>query len=295
MDEQQVRTGTKTGTLGQRDSGFSVLRLRLVAGDADTHFLETVTQVARDFGRGEVHFTTRQGIEIPWVPNDRAERGRQTLEAAGLRMGICGPRVRVVVGCPGSRICRHGIIDTKTIAQRFDEQYVGRVMPHKFKFAVTGCPNNCAKATENDLGVMGAVLPRWKASECSACDLCLAFCPVDAITKADNGSYCLDESRCIHCSSCTTQCPTGAWEVAAKGSMVWLGGTMGKIPRLATPLTGVVEDQEVLFAVLRNAIGFYQREGRPGERLGRTIDRVGMEYVRSQILPNSTSDCVPVE
>lgn len=283
MDGSKATIKT-TGTFGQRTEGYAILRLRLVAGDADVHFLETVTQVAREFGRGEVHLTTRQGLEIPWVPQDKAERGRQVLEAAGLRMGICGPRVRVVVGCPGSLICRQGIIDTKKIAQRFDDLFVGKAMPHKFKFAVTGCPNNCAKANENDLGVMGAVLPRWNDATCTGCDQCLSLCPVGAIAKTDDNGYSFDGARCIRCSRCTTGCPTGAWEVEATGSIVWFGGTMGRSPQLAVPLTGIIEDPDALFQVLQKAVDYYQREGQPGERFGRTLDRLGLDHARTQIL-----------
>lgn len=38
--------------------------------------------------------------------------------------------------------------------------------------AVTGCPNNCARATENDNGVMGAIVPGWDAVACNDCGAC---------------------------------------------------------------------------------------------------------------------------
>ena len=33
------------------------------------------------------------------------------------------------------------------------------VLPHKFKIAVGGCPNNCVKPDLNDLGIVGQRVP----------------------------------------------------------------------------------------------------------------------------------------
>lgn len=133
------------------------------------------------------------------------------------------------------------------------------------------------------LGVTGAIIPYWNAEDCTNCDLCLSVCPVGAIRKTPDG-YRFDESRCICCSACSTKCPTGAWKAESTGSIVWVGGTMGRVPRLATRLTGVVEDREALFVILGKAVDYYLAVGLPGERFARTLDRLGVDHARNQIL-----------
>ena len=58
---------------------FSV-RLGVVGGHMDAAQLHAVARSAERFGNGSVHFTTRQGVEIPHVPFEN--------------LGPCAPRWR---------------------------------------------------------------------------------------------------------------------------------------------------------------------------------------------------------
>jgi anaerobic sulfite reductase subunit C len=204
-------------------------------------------------------------------------------------MGACGPRVRIVAACPGNATCRWGIIDTKTVARDLDQRYFGVETPHKFKMAVTGCPHNCAKATENDIGVMGAILPCWDATTCIGCQLCVNTCPTKAIAReegpsGDTARYILDEDKCINCSICTSSCPANSWTPATTGYNLFIGGTMGKIPRFATLLKRLIQDKEELYRLIEKSLRYYQERGRKRERFGHTIDRLGVEKVKEEIL-----------
>jgi dissimilatory sulfite reductase (desulfoviridin) alpha/beta subunit len=285
MSEPQVDLAElkKVGMIQQKQREYFALRLHVVAGDLSADQMRAVVKVAEEYGRGQIHLSTRQGIEIHYVHYEKLEEARKVLEAAGIAMGACGPRIRVVTACPGGATCRWGIIDTKTVAGKLDEQHFRQETPHKFKMAVTGCPHNCAKATENDLGVMGGILPNWKKESCIGCDLCVNSCPTGAIAKV-NGEYRLDESKCIYCSICTSNCPTNAWEVGQKGYTVWIGGTMGKIPRLATRLTVLIKTEEELYRLVDKIVNYYRTHGRKRERFGHMIDRIGVEQVKEDLL-----------
>jgi len=278
----------KVGTIQQRDKEYFVLRLRLVGGDITSRDMESVTAIAREYGRGEIHLSTRQGIEIPFVPAGRAEAARNAVEAAGLKMGACGPRFRVVIACPGNTVCKWGTLDTKSLAREMDEKYFGTETPHKFKMAITGCPNNCAKSTENDIGIMGAILPGWQEEICTDCKLCVNVCPTGAITReardGGKGRYILSEEKCINCSICTSSCPVNSWIPVKIGCNLTIGGTMGKIPRLGTILKKLVTDPEELRDLVAKSIAYYQKNGRKRERFGHMIDRMGVEKVNQEIL-----------
>ncbi|WP_342770292.1 MULTISPECIES: 4Fe-4S binding protein [unclassified Methanoculleus] len=273
----------KVGMIQQKQKEYFALRLHAVAGDFTAEQMQKIAEVAVKYGTGQIHCSTRQGIEIHNVHHTNLEAARAELESVGVAMGACGPRIRIVTGCPGARTCRWGIIDTKEVAARLDRTWFREETPHKFKMAVTGCPHNCAKATENDIGVMGGIVPGWVASSCTDCGLCVNICPTHAIEKAGD-EYVVDLSLCINCSICTSSCPAGAWVVVSRGYILWIGGTMGKVPRLATRLGGLIESKERLYELVGNAIDYYRRMGRKKERFGHMIDRIGPDVVSEAIL-----------
>lgn len=270
------------GVVRQRQKGYVALRLHAVGGEFTAAQMRAIAGVAEKYGRGRLHLSTRQGIEIHFVPVSEIEPAVGELEAAGVTMGANGPRVRIVTACPGAETCRWGIFDTKEVAGELDRLYFAREAPYKFKIAVTGCPNNCAKATENDIGVMGAIVPAWDGDACDDCGACEKICPVAAIRRGDGG-YVVDTTLCLNCSRCTTSCPRGAWTVARRGFVLWIGGTMGRTPRLADRLDGVIGSAEELHALVERAFAYYRRNGRPKERFGRMIDRIGVETVLQEI------------
>ena len=63
-------------------------------------------------------------------------------------------------------------INSYDIAVKLNDRYFGRELPHKFKFGVTGCQNNCLKAEENDVGIKGAAQISWKEGSCIHCGVC---------------------------------------------------------------------------------------------------------------------------
>jgi dissimilatory sulfite reductase (desulfoviridin) alpha/beta subunit len=281
--ETDVTEMKKVGMIQQKQKELFAMRLRAVGGDLKTEQLKRIAEVADKYADGEVHLSVRQGVEIHNIKQNDLGKAREELEKVGVRMGACGPRIRVIVACPGSATCRWGIVETKELARELDAKYFRKDMPHKFKISVTGCPNNCAKATENDIGIMGGILPKWEKEECIYCDLCVNVCPTKAIYK-EGEEYKLDRKKCILCSICTTVCPTNSWVPAKKGFTVFIGGTMGKKPRLGTRLIDLVEDKKVLMRLIERTVRYYQENGRKKERFGHSIDRIGEKKVIKELL-----------
>ena len=136
----------KGGFMRQKQKGKFSLRLGVIGGHLTAEGLATVARVAEKYGKGYVHMTSRQGVEIPFIDFKDIEEVKAELLKGGVRPGVCGPRVRTVTACQGSEICPSGCIDSYGIAVELDKRYFGRELPHKFKFGVTGCQNNCLKA-----------------------------------------------------------------------------------------------------------------------------------------------------
>ena len=70
---------------------------------------------------------------------------------------------------------------------------------------------------------------------------------------------------------------------AKKGFKVLVGGTAGMRPRIGDVLTSVESKEEVL-DLAEKIINFYSITAKPGERMGRLIERLGLEEFRKEVL-----------
>ena len=199
-------------------------------------------------------------------------------------MGARGPRVRIIIACPGEAACRYGAINTRAIAAELDRRYFGMEMPHKVKMGVTGCRHNCGKAREADIGVMGTLEPpEWIEEKCLHCNACIETCPVDALSSV-NDKHVRDLDKCIRCSTCALNCPAEAWIDAKRSYKLFVGGTLGKQPRLASVLKERIETEEELFELIDRTLAYYKANGLPKERMGTMLTRLGEENVFPQLL-----------
>lgn len=265
----------KGGFMRQKQKNNFSLRLQVVGGALTAENLKTIAEVAEKYGDGHVHLTSRQGVEIPFIKLDDIDKVKEELAKGDCHPGVCGPRVRTVTACQGSEICPSGNIDSYKIALELDKRYFARELPHKFKFGVTGCQNNCLKAEENDVGIKGAQIVNWKKEDCIMCGVCEKACREGAITIQD-GNITLDEQKCSNCGRCVKSCPTDAWK-GTPGFMVSFGGTFGNHISEGKTLLPVITSEEQLYRVTDAAIQFFDDYANPGERFKFTIDRVGVD------------------
>lgn len=265
----------KGGFMRQKQKDNFSLRLAVVGGTLTAENLKKIAEVAEKYGDGHVHLTSRQGVEIPFIKLQDIDEVKDELAKGDCRPGVCGPRVRTVTACQGNQICPSGNIDSYDIAKKLDERYFGRELPHKFKFGVTGCQNNCLKAEENDVGIKGGVKVEWKQDACINCGLCQKVCREGAITIED-GKVIVDQEKCNYCGRCEKSCPTDAWDKTT-AYLVSFGGTFGNtISKGEYPLP-LITSEEQLFRVTDAAIQFFEDYANPSERFKFTIDRVGKD------------------
>ncbi len=265
----------KGGFMRQKQKNNFSLRLQVVCGNLTAENLVKIAEVAEKYGDGHVHLTSRQSVEIPFIKIDDVDEVKEELAKGGCKPGVCGPRVRTITACQGNQICPGGNIDSYDIAKKLDSRYYARELPHKFKFGVTGCQNNCLKAEENDVGIKGAAIVSWKQDACINCGVCEKACREGAITIAD-GVVKVDESKCNYCGRCSKACPTDAWDVKT-GYLVSFGGLFGNQIVKGKELLPVVESEEQLFRITDAAIQFFDDNAKPSERFKFTLDRVGLD------------------
>lgn len=245
-----------------------------------------IAQAAERFGSGEVAMTTRQTIEIQGVPYENIDAMRAFLNEHGLDIGGTGPKVRPVVSCKGTT-CVFGLIDTYSLSRKIhDIFYVGYhdvKLPHKFKIAVGGCPNNCVKPDLNDLGIVGQRVIKRDLSKCRGCKKCQveAACPIK-IAHVEGGK--LVSAGCNNCGRCVGKCPFGVCDTFVDGYKVCIGGRWGKRVAQGQPLEMVFTSEEEVLKVVEKCILLYKEQGAAGERFADTITRLGFENVQAQLL-----------
>ena len=278
VDYKALKAG---GFMKQVQKGYGSLRLAVIGGNMSATQIATVAEVAEKYGRGYVHMTSRQGIEIPFISVDDLEEVKKELAEGGVKTGVCGPRVRTVTACQGKEICPSGCIDTYTLAKELDERYFGRELPHKFKFGVTGCQNNCLKAEENDVGIKGGMTVEYKEEECISCGVCIKACRQNALSMQDN-KVVIDTEKCNNCARCVKSCPTDAW-VGNPGYIVSFGGTFGNHIYKGEEVVPIIRDKETLFKVTDAAIEYFEENANPSERFRKTLERLGDSGLKDKV------------
>lgn len=193
-----------------------------------------------------------------------------------------------MVSCKGTT-CQYGLIDTfalsEEIHERFYHGYREVKLPHKFKIAVGGCPNNCVKPDLNDLGIIGQRVPQLDPERCRGCKVCQVVnsCPVK-VAALSGQTITLDQSACNHCGRCIGQCPFGAVSESMTGYRVYIGGRWGKKVAQARYLDKIFTDKEEVLSVVEKAILLFREQGITGERFADTVARIGFEDVERQLL-----------
>ena len=219
---------------------------------------------------------------------DNIEKAIAFLGEHGLMTGGTGAKVRPVVSCKGTT-CQYGLIDTFSLSKKIHEHfYVGYhdvVLPHKFKIAVGGCPNNCVKPNLNDMGIIGQRIPKPDAEKCRGCKKCQIekSCPVH-VPKLVDGKLYIDPEECIHCGRCKGKCPFGAVPEYQNGYKIYIGGRWGKRISHGQALTRIFTEEEEVMAVIEKAILLFKDEGIAGERFADTVKRLGFEYVNEKLI-----------
>lgn len=247
-----------------------------------------IAEAADRFGSGQVAMTTRLTMEIQGVRYENIQPLTDFLSACGLTTGGTGALVRPVVSCKGTT-CQYGLIDTYALSEKIHERfYVGyhnMPLPHKFKIAVGGCPNNCVKPDLNDLGVVGQRVPVPDTEKCRGCKKCQIEknCPIHA-AKLGSGKISIDPDACNHCGRCKGKCPFGAVEEYREGYKILIGGRWGKKTACGRPLPRLFTTEEEVMTVIDRAILLFREEGIAGERFADTVARLGFDYVSGKLL-----------
>ena len=284
-DEKRVKG---MGFLNNRGTDLFSARVLTINGKVTAAQHRCMAEAAEKFGSGELLYTTRLSVEIPGIPYEKIDEFREFIAKENLVTGGTGAKVRPVVSCKGTT-CQYGLLDSYAISEeiykRFYEGYRDIVLPHKFKIAVGGCPNNCVKPNLNDVGIIGQRIPKADTDICKGCKKCAieAACPNKA-AKVVDGKITIDEAQCRHCGRCVGKCPFHTIEDGTYGYKIYIGGRWGKKVSKGRALGKIFTSREEALDVVEKAILFFRDHGNKGERFAETIERIGFENVEKELI-----------
>jgi len=294
LSNEQIMSVKGRGFLRNRGTECFSGRVVTAAGVFTPDELRAIADCAEKFGNGKVIFTARLAAEIVGIPFDEIPDAESFLAERGLSFGGTGAKVRPITACKGTT-CVYGNIDTQAIAKIiYDKFYVCMrdvKLPHKFKIGIGGCPNSCMKPSLNDVGVEGCKAFSFDSELCRGCKKCMVAegCPSKAVSLT-NGKAVVDQSKCTKCGVCVGKCPFGAVpKEAESGCRIFVGGTWGKTQRMGTRLSEIYTCDEIP-TVIEKVMLWYKENGQPKERLGATIDRLGVDTLEAALKTDDLLD-----
>jgi len=136
----------------QKDGTYSVIP-RMWGGETTAGELRRIADVVDKYKIPTVKVTGGQRIDLLGVKKEDLQAVWQDI---GMPSGHAYAKaLRTVKTCVGSEWCRMGTQDSTQMGKDLERAMWRMYAPHKVKFAVSGCPRNCAEAGIKDVGIIG--------------------------------------------------------------------------------------------------------------------------------------------
>jgi nitrite reductase (NADH) large subunit len=136
----------------QKDGTYSVIP-RMWGGETSSSELRRIADAVDKYKVPTVKVTGGQRIDLLGV---KKEDLVNIWKDIGMPSGHAYAKaLRTVKTCVGSEWCRFGTQDSTQMGKDLERAMWRMYAPHKVKFAVSGCPRNCAESGIKDVGIIG--------------------------------------------------------------------------------------------------------------------------------------------
>jgi sulfite reductase alpha subunit len=293
---------SEVGSAFPESKEFHTIRVQPPAGNHySTAMLRQLGDSWEKWGSGLQTFHGQTGnIMFIGTTTEGTQHFFDDINSYGWDLGGAGPCVRTAMSCVGAARCEmscaneHGI--HRHLVNNFTDDVHRPALPYKFKFKVSGCPNDCQNAIERaDMAIIGTWRDDMKVDQAEVkafvakkgrqyvIDNVTSRCPTNAIALNDDDTLAVDNRNCVRCMHCLNVMPKALHPGDDKGVTILIGG---KRTLKIGDLMGTVvvpfkkleteEDYESLVEMGEEIIDFWAENGLEHERTGEMIERIGL-------------------
>jgi nitrite reductase (NADH) large subunit len=136
----------------QKDGTYSVIP-RMWGGETTADELRRIADAADKYKVPTIKVTGGQRIDLLGVKKEDLVSIWKDIDMPSGH--AYAKALRTVKTCVGSEWCRMGTQDSTQMGKDLEHAHWRMYAPHKVKYAVSGCPRNCAEAGIKDVGIIG--------------------------------------------------------------------------------------------------------------------------------------------
>ncbi len=266
-----------------------------------TDILRKMCDIWEKFGSGLIAFHGQSGdIMFQGCTTENTQLAFDALNELGFDLGGAGPALRTAMSCVGAARCEQSCFDEgkahRGIINKFLDEMHRPSLPYKFKFKFSGCGNDCVNAIHrSDFAVIGTWRDDMKVDQEKVkahvakvgrkytIDTVISMCPTRALSLNDDDTLDVDNNSCVRCMHCINVMTTALSPGDDRGASVMIGGKRSlKVGDLMGTMVlpfiklETDEDFEELEDFAETCIEFFADNALEHERIGETIDRIGM-------------------
>ena len=281
---------------------FHTLRVQPTPGNYyTTDMMNQLANSWEKYGSGLITFHGQTGnIMFIGTDTDNIQHFFDEINDYGWDLGGAGPCVRTAMSCVGAARCEQSCTNEHALHRHLVNEFTDDVhrpaLPYKFKFKVSGCPNDCQNAIERaDFAVIGTWRDEMKVDQAEVknfieakgrqyiIDNVITRCPTNCMTLADNDELTVDDSNCVRCMHCLNVMTKALSPGDDKGVSILIGGKrtlkigdlMGTVVVPFKKLE-TAEDYEEIVEMAGDIIDFFAENALEHERTGEMIERIGL-------------------
>ena len=298
---------------------FHTMRIQPTPGNYyTTDMLNQLGESWEKYGSGLQTFHGQTGnIMFIGTTTEGTQKFFDEINDYGWDMGGAGPCVRTAMSCVGAARCEMSNTNEhaaqRWLVNNFTDDVHRPALPYKFKFKISGCPNDCQNAIERaDFAVIGTWRDDMRVDQAEfkkyveakgrqyIIDNVITRCPTQALGLNDDDTIAVDNRNCVRCMHCINVMPKALRPGTDKGVTILVGG---KRTLKIGDLMGTVivpfrkldtrEDYEEMVELAEEIIDFWAENGLEHERCGEMIERIGLvnflEGIDVEVDPNMVS------
>ncbi|MBF0625796.1 MAG: dissimilatory-type sulfite reductase subunit alpha [Magnetococcales bacterium] len=267
----------------------------------NTKALRGLADLAEKHGAGIMQLHGMSGdILLLGFTTEQTYAAAEEMMEAGWDLGGSGGAMRTLQCCVGQARCEMACYDTMKTTKHLTDtfiQYLHRPeFVYKFKFKLSGCPNDCANAMmRSDMPIIGTwrgamQVDQGKVKEFVkskgrqyTIDNVITRCPTSCISLKDDDSIVVNHDDCVRCMHCINVMHKALKPGLDKGVTICLGGK--RTLKIGDTISSVIipfmkletdEDLDTLTETVERFWEFWNDNGMDHERIGEFIHRVGL-------------------